>query len=124
MRLVLRPIDSGDRRERTVEGIVLAILEGRDGRARLRMGIPTGSGDPVEVRVLLEGIERVERIDGQPIEASSPPGGVSRPATGAHRRATLSFGSESGVRRSDVAPKSHDSRDEIPAPAEITRRSR
>ncbi len=114
VRLVLRASEGDERRERTVEGIVLAILQGRDGRPRLRMGIPTGSGDPVEVRVLLEGIERVERIDGQPVESSSPPTGVAKPSTGPHRRATLSFGSDVVKRNSDVIPKA-DSWDDIPA---------
>ena len=62
VRIHLRMTERDTRSVRSVEGVVLEVLDGRDGRARLRVGIPTGSGEPVEVRVLLESVESVERV--------------------------------------------------------------
>jgi hypothetical protein len=108
IRLVLRHRDGESRPARLVEGIVLAIASGRDGRVRLRMGIPTGSGDPVEVRVLLDSVDHVERVDA----TATASGGVVSP-TGPHRRATIAFGSDSGIRSCDKALAAHDSSDEV-----------
>jgi hypothetical protein len=71
--------------ERIIEAIVIEVLEGRDGRARLRLAIPTGSGDPVEIRVLLESVSSVERIEA-PVSATN-----SEPRLA---RATLGFGED------------------------------
>jgi len=88
VRLVLKPTDAGGRDRRTVEGMVLDLVEGRDGRLRLRVGIPTGSGDPVEVRVLLESVEKVEKVESDhDAKPSGPP-----------RKATLAFGSTDSLR--------------------------
>ena len=114
IRLVLRASD-GDTRVRIVEGIVLAVSNGRDGRARLRMGIPTGSGDPVEVRVLLEGVVSVERVDGDHRPSGNPTPSDGTQAHGT-RRATIAFGSDSGIQRTDnKPPKQHDSWDDLPS---------
>jgi len=118
VRLVLRQTDGESRPARIVEGIVLSVTDGRDGRPRLRMGIPTGSGDPVEVRVLLESIDHVEAVDA-PV---TPSAGTMRPTTGAHRRATIAFGSDSGIRpSSDRTPVARDSWD---APVETPRKAK
>jgi hypothetical protein len=109
VRLVLRQTDGDAHPARIVEGIVLEVVTGRDNRPRLRMGIPTGSGDPVEVRVLLHGVERVERVDAPPSAAE--------PATprSAARRATIAFGTDPSIQR---GVPHNDSRDDDRADAD------
>lgn len=119
VRLVLRQSEGDAHPARIVEGIVLAIVAGRDGRSRIRMGIPTGSGDPVEVRVLLDSIDRVERVE----STATPSGGVQRSKTGAHRRPTLAFGSGSDIqaRRTGASGDANtrgDSWDDLPGQAD------
>jgi hypothetical protein len=60
VRISLR--DSAGRVDRAIEGVVAEIATGKDGRARVRVSVPTGSGDPVDVRVLLETIDNVEIV--------------------------------------------------------------
>jgi hypothetical protein len=99
IRMVLRANAGDPRSERVVEGVPLEVAAGRDGRARVRVGIATGTGDPVEVRVLLTGIERVDDVAEEPSEVTRPPTG-ERPVTA--RRQTLQFGqvanSQSAIR--------------------------
>lgn len=98
VRLVLRQSEGDAHPARIVEGIVLEAVMGRDNRTRLRMGIPTGSGDPVEVRVLLQSIERVERVDAPTVDDAPSP----RPDS--IRRPTLAFGSDHSIRRPSKTP--------------------
>jgi hypothetical protein len=86
-RVYLRELDRAGRPTRIVEGVVLDVSDGRDGRTRARFSIPTGSGEPVEIRVLVEGIERAESLVGREPDASA--------ASGLVRRPTLEFGARS-----------------------------
>jgi hypothetical protein len=118
----LRGPEGDNRPARVVEGVVLEISTGRDGRTRLRIGIPTGSGDPVEVRVLLDGIERVELATEETAVQRRPTTDTTR---GPVRRETLAFGApeprDSGVRLSREPPAPSENPD-VSTPAIRTRR--
>jgi hypothetical protein len=60
VRVYIANTEGHGRPARVVEGVVVAVADGRDGRPRVRLRIPTGTEDPVEVRVLLDGIEHAE----------------------------------------------------------------
>ncbi len=63
VRVLLDDPAKSARAHREIEGIAIELSEGRDGRVRARLAIAAGSGEPVEVRVLVEGVARVDRID-------------------------------------------------------------
>src|SRR4051812_37714010 len=82
VRVFLREPDGSERPPRIVEGQVIEVADGRDGRTRVRFAIPTGSGEPVEVRVLVEGIDHAEATaraanSDEPFRSTSGP--VRRP---------------------------------------------
>jgi hypothetical protein len=108
-----------ERPARIVEGVVLEVADGRDGRTRVRIAIPTGAGDPVEVRVLVESIDeavvvgegvpasprRITRTLSTAMPQQRPSSSLvpPRPATGA-RAAVESEDGESPRVSSDTPP--------------------
>jgi hypothetical protein len=62
VRVVLRNAAEADATVRVVEGFAIEIVHGADGKVRVRMGVPVGSGEPIEVRLELSTIAVVQFV--------------------------------------------------------------
>lgn len=56
IRLVLRSGAQADATVRVVEGYAVEITNGADGKPRVRVSVPVGTGEPIEVRLELAAI--------------------------------------------------------------------
>jgi hypothetical protein len=72
VRIVLRESTAANRPARIVEGVVCDVSDGRDGRTRVRLAIPTGAGDPVEVRILIESIDEAIALASEAAASAGP----------------------------------------------------
>lgn len=63
VRLLLRKTTPGDATVRSVEGYAVEIATGTDGKARVRMSVPMGGGEPIEVRLELASIAMVQTVE-------------------------------------------------------------
>lgn len=100
VRVTLVEPHTPDRPPRIVEGRVLAVADGRDGRTRVRIAIPTGSGEPVEVRLLVESIADAEALVASlPTRTTQMQARVEVPAPYRNQTSMLPPPDETGPRR-------------------------
>jgi hypothetical protein len=62
IRVLLRSTAPGDATVKVVEGFAVEISSGADGKPRVRMAVPVGHGDPIEVRLELASIAMVQLV--------------------------------------------------------------
>ncbi len=62
VRVILQSTAKGDATVRVVEGFAVEIANGSDGKARVRVAVPIGSGEPIEVRLELAMISVVQSV--------------------------------------------------------------